>query len=179
MSDRQVHLVKHGATIHGGTYEIWDIGDGYGICVESHPCPWDAGEPDAVVFPYDLRRKVVVSWSELFAGQEDATYSKAISVFGTSQWRRQSMARAETVELPKDRKGRTLHVDDKVFVLRDGEPYAKGNILSMTLTCLKPVHWYVELHVSAIGYERYASRLDGFEPDILERIERPDDGSTD
>lgn len=80
------------------------------------------------------------------------------------------MASTETVELPKDRKGRTLHTDDKVIVFRDGEPYSEGKILSMTLTSLRPVYWYVEVYVSAIGYAQYATRLDGFEPHKLERI---------
>ena len=81
------------------------------------------------------------------------------------------MVSAETVELPRDRKGRTLHVYDKVLILRDGEPYGQGRILSMTLTCLSPVHWRVELYAGALDLGIYATRLDGFEPSGLERIE--------
>ena len=85
------------------------------------------------------------------------------------------MKSAETVELPKDCKGRTLHLDDRVLILRDGEPYGQGRILSMTLTCMRPAHWYVELYASALDLERYATRLDGFEPSGLERIGADED----
>lgn len=81
------------------------------------------------------------------------------------------MKSVEVVELPRDRKGRQLHTYDKVLILRDGKPYGQGRILSMTLTCLSPVHWHVELYVSALNLELYASRMDGFEPSGLERIE--------
>ena len=89
------------------------------------------------------------------------------------------MTSAETVKLPKDRKGRTLHLDDRVLILRDGEPYGQGRILSMTLTCIRPAHWYVELYASALDLERYATMLDGFEPSGLEKIEEGSDDSTD
>ncbi len=82
------------------------------------------------------------------------------------------MKSAETVQLPKDRNGRTLHINDEVLILRDGKPYGQGRILSMTLTCLSPVHWRVELYASALDLELYATRLGGFEPSRLERIER-------
>ena len=85
------------------------------------------------------------------------------------------MANAEKVELPRDLKGQTLHVYDKVLILRDGKPYGQGRILSMTLTCLAPVHWRVELYASALDLELYATRLDGFEPSGLERIEAGSD----
>lgn len=80
------------------------------------------------------------------------------------------MASVETVRLPKDCKGRTLHINDAVLILRDGKPCGKGRILSMTLTCLRPMHWDVELYASALNIEIYATRLDGFEPSGLERI---------
>ena len=82
------------------------------------------------------------------------------------------MKSAETVQLPKDRNGRTLHTYDHVLILRDGKPYGQGRILSMTLTCLSPVHWRVELYASDLDLELYATRLDGFEPSGLVRIER-------
>ncbi len=85
------------------------------------------------------------------------------------------MKSAETVQLPKDRNGRTLHINDEVLILRDGKPYGQGRILSMTLTCLSPVHWRVELYASALDLELYATRLDGFEPSGLERIEAGSD----
>lgn len=81
------------------------------------------------------------------------------------------MASVETVQLPKDCKGRTLHINDEVLILRDGKPYGKGRVLSMTLTCLRPMHRHVELYASALNIEIYATRLDGFEPYELERIE--------
>ncbi len=88
------------------------------------------------------------------------------------------MASVETVQLPKDCKGRTLHINDEVLILRrDGKPYGKGRILSMTLTCLHPMHWHVELYASALNIEIYATRLDGFEPSGLERIGDGSDGS--
>lgn len=173
---KQARLVERGHNIvHGGTYEIWDIGDGYGICVEFHPCPWDAGEPDAVAFPYDLRRNVAVSWSELFAGQEDATCSKAIRIFGTSQWRRTSMKSAETVELPKDRNGRTLHIGDEALVYRHDEPIGQGEVMDMTLVWLEPVTWYLDLYEGAVGDMRYRTRCGCFNPRELEIIEEDED----
>lgn len=81
------------------------------------------------------------------------------------------MASVETVQLPKDCKGRTLHINDEVLILHDGKPIAQGRILSMALTCLRPMHWHVELYASILGIEIYATRLDGFEPSELERIE--------
>ena len=82
MSDKQARLVERGANIHGGTYEIWDIGDGRGIYVDFNPCPWDTGIPETMAFPYDLRRQEVTRWAELGAGQEDATGGKAIRELG-------------------------------------------------------------------------------------------------
>lgn len=89
------------------------------------------------------------------------------------------MKSVEVVELPKDRKGRQLHVYDKVLILHDGKPYGQGRILSMTLTCLSPVHWRVELYASALDLEIYAIRRGGFDPRELERIEVDSDDGTD
>lgn len=41
------------------------------------------------------------------------------------------MASAEVVELPKDRKGRTLHIDDEVLVCCGGNPVAQGEVTSL------------------------------------------------
>lgn len=75
------------------------------------------------------------------------------------------MPSAETVELPKDRKGRTLHINDEVLVC------CGGKLVSMTLAMLCPAAWYVGLHMGAIGDMRYRTSCDGFAPDELERIE--------
>lgn len=81
-SRSQARLVEHGVNVHGGAYEMWDLGNGRGILVERDPCPWAADEPDAVVHPYDLRQNRVTSWNELFAGQEDIAADTSIRVFG-------------------------------------------------------------------------------------------------
>lgn len=84
---------------------------------------------------------------------------------------------AETVQLPKDRKGRTLHIGDEVLVYRCGKPVAQGEVMSMTLVWLEPVTWYAGLHIGAIGDRRFRTSSDGFEPYELERIEvGSDDG---
>lgn len=90
------------------------------------------------------------------------------------------MASADMVELPKDRDGQTLHIGDEVLVYSyNREPNAQGEVVSMTLVLLEPTAWYVDLHMGVIGDKRYRTSCGGFESDILERIERPDDGSTD
>lgn len=83
MSDRQARLVerRHNPS-NGGTYEIWDIGDGCGIYVDFNPCPWDTGIPETMTFPYDLRKRKVTSWNELGVWYEDATGGKAIRELG-------------------------------------------------------------------------------------------------
>lgn len=44
MSDMLARLVERGRNPrNGGTYEIWDIGDGDGIYVDFNPCPSDTG----------------------------------------------------------------------------------------------------------------------------------------
>ena len=77
------------------------------------------------------------------------------------------MPSAETVELPKDRKGRTLYINDEVMVGRD----AQGGATSLTLAMLCPAAWYVGLYMGAIGDMRYRTSCDGFRPYELERIE--------
>lgn len=86
------------------------------------------------------------------------------------------MLSAETAELPKDRKGRTLHIGDEVLVFRGGEPIAQGEIMYMTLVLLEPVSWAVDLRLGAIGDRRWRTSCRGFEPAALERIEVTDDG---
>lgn len=81
------------------------------------------------------------------------------------------MASAETVELPKDRKGQTLHINDEVMVFRGGKPCAQGEVTGMTLEMLNPAIWCVCLHMGSIGDRRYRTSCDGFAPDELERIE--------
>ena len=77
------------------------------------------------------------------------------------------MASTEMVELPKDRKGRTLHINDEVLVGRN----AQGEVTSLTLAMLDPAAWYVGLCMGAVGDMRYRTVCDGFAPGELERIE--------
>lgn len=60
---------------------------------------------------------------------------------------------AETVQLPKDREGRTLHINDEVIVFRDGKPIAQGEVTGMTVEMLNPAIWFVCLYR---GYRRQA-----------------------
>lgn len=87
------------------------------------------------------------------------------------------MKSAEVVELPRDRKGQTLHIGDEVLVYRLKEPVAQGEVVSMTLVLLEPVSWYVDLHMGVIGDRRYRTSCRGFNPRELERIEVADNGS--
>jgi len=86
------------------------------------------------------------------------------------------MVSAETVELPKDRKGRTLHIGDEVLTYPCGQPAGQGEVISMTLVLLEPVAWYVDLRLGAIGDRRWRTNCRGFDPRALERIEVTDDG---
>ena len=43
------------------------------------------------------------------------------------------MKSAETVKLPKDRNGQTLHIGDEVLVFNGTEPVAQGEVTGMTL----------------------------------------------
>jgi len=82
------------------------------------------------------------------------------------------MASAEVVELPRDRKGRTLHIGDEVLVYSyNREPIAQGEVVSMMLVLLEPTAWSVGLHMGAIGDRRYRTSCGGFDPHELERIE--------
>lgn len=67
---------------HGGTYEIWDVGDGCGIYVDFNPRPFFPSNPETMAFPYDLKRNRVKSWDELDVWYEDATGGKAIRELG-------------------------------------------------------------------------------------------------
>ena len=89
------------------------------------------------------------------------------------------MAGAEAVELPKDRKGRTLHIANEVLVYDcyGSNPVAQGEVTSLTLAVLDPAVWYAGLHMGAIGDRRYRTCCDGFTPDELERIEVGIDGT--
>lgn len=84
--ESQARLVERGIDVHGGAYEMWDLGHGRGIWVEHDPNPesWmvNPDEPDATVHPYDLCQHRIVSWAELFEGQEDVTAGTSIRVFG-------------------------------------------------------------------------------------------------
>ena len=79
---KQARLVERGANFWGGTYEIWDIGDGNGIYVDYVPCTFDTGKPETMAFPYDMRRMIVTDWDELDTWFEDATGGKAIRDLG-------------------------------------------------------------------------------------------------
>lgn len=86
------------------------------------------------------------------------------------------MASAEVVELPKDRKGRTLHIGDEVLVYSyDRKPIGQGEVVSMMLVLLKPTAWCVDLHMGVIGDKRYRTSCGGFDPHELERIEEDSD----
>lgn len=86
------------------------------------------------------------------------------------------MTSAEVVELPKDRKGRQLHIGDEVLVFNGTEPVAQGEVTGMTLVCFTRGIWSVDLHMGAIGDRRYRTSCGGFDPHGLERME---DGSND
>ena len=69
-------------TFHGGTYEIWDVGDGCGIYVDFNPRPFLPSNPETMAFDVDLRKRKVTSWNELGVWYEDATGGKAIRELG-------------------------------------------------------------------------------------------------
>ena len=68
--------------LNGGTSEIWDVGDGVGVCVDFNPCPFDTGVPETMACPLDLSENAVTSWRELGVWYEDATGGKAIRELG-------------------------------------------------------------------------------------------------
>ena len=86
------------------------------------------------------------------------------------------MKSAETVKLPKDRNGQTLHIGDEVLVFNGTEPVAQGEVTGMTLVCFVRGIWCVDLHMGAIGDRRYRTSCGGFDPHELERIEVADNG---
>lgn len=86
---------------------------------------------------------------------------------------------AETVQLPKDREGQTLHIGDEVLVYRNEEPIGQGEVMDMTLVWLDPATWYLDLYEGAVGDLRYRTRCGCFNPRELERIEVGSDGSAD
>ena len=80
---KRARLVERGRnTSHGGTSEIWDIGNGCGIYVDFNPCPFMPSKPETMAFPFDLRDREVTSWIELGVWYEDATGGKAIRELG-------------------------------------------------------------------------------------------------
>lgn len=87
------------------------------------------------------------------------------------------MKSAETVKLPKDRKGQTLHIGDEVLVFNGTEPVGQGEVTGMTLVCFTRGIWSVGLHMGAIGDRRYRTSCGGFDPHELERIEVGRDGN--
>ena len=78
------------------------------------------------------------------------------------------MPGAEVVELPKDRKGRTLHISDEVLLGRD----AQGEAVSMTLALIDPLASYMGPNMWL-----YGTGCDGFRQDGLERIGEATDGT--
>ena len=71
------------------------------------------------------------------------------------------MASSEAVRLPKDRKGRTLHISDEVLLGRD----AQGEAVSMTLALIDPLAWYMGPYLWL-----YGTGCDGLRQDGTERI---------
>ncbi len=82
MSDKQARLVERGANGHGGTYEIWDVGDDCGVYVDFNPCPFLLSNPETMAFDVDMRKREVTSWDELGVWYEDATGGKSIRELG-------------------------------------------------------------------------------------------------
>lgn len=67
---------------HGGTSEIWDVGNGAGVYVDFNPLPFWPARPETMAFPYDMDGREVTSWRELGVWYEDATGGKAIRELG-------------------------------------------------------------------------------------------------
>ena len=67
---------------HGGTSEIWDIGNECGIYVDFNPRAFFPSGPETMAFLFDLRDREVVSWNPLGTWYEDATGGKAIRELG-------------------------------------------------------------------------------------------------
>ena len=81
------------------------------------------------------------------------------------------MKSAETVQLPKDRKGRTLRLGYEVLVFNGTSTCGQGEVTSLTLAMMDPAIWFAGLRMGAVGDRRYRTSCDGFMPDELERIE--------
>lgn len=80
---KQARLVERRLNpYHGGTCEIWDIGNECGVYVDFNPRPFLPSKPETMAFPFDLRDLEVTSWRELGVWQEDATGGKAIRELG-------------------------------------------------------------------------------------------------
>jgi hypothetical protein len=67
---------------HGGTCEIWDIGNECGIYVDFNPHAFLPNKPETMAFPFGLRDCEVTSWIGLGVWYEDATGGKAIRELG-------------------------------------------------------------------------------------------------
>ena len=80
---KPARLVKRARnSFHGGTYEIWDVGNDVGVYVDFCPCAPDTDEPETEAFPVDLGDWSVVTWAELGYWPFDATGGRAISDLG-------------------------------------------------------------------------------------------------
>ena len=85
------------------------------------------------------------------------------------------MASAETVKLPRDRKGRTLRLGYEVLVFNGTSTCGHGEVTCLTLAMMDPAIWFVGLQMGAVGDRRYRTSCGGFNPRELERIEVADD----
>lgn len=80
---KQARLVERRRnSYHGGTCEIWDIGNGCWIYVEFNSRALLPSGPETMAFPFDLSRREVTSWGALGTWYEDATGGKAIRELG-------------------------------------------------------------------------------------------------
>lgn len=73
-------------TYHGGTYEIWDIGNECGIYVDYNPCAFMPSGPETMAFPFDLRSQEVVSWIQKACGTMTQRAARPYESLDTSQW---------------------------------------------------------------------------------------------
>lgn len=82
-SKKQARLVERMRnSYHGGTSEIWDIGNECGIYVDFNPRELLPSGPETMAFPFDLSRSEVTCWGALGTWYEDATGGKAIRELG-------------------------------------------------------------------------------------------------
>lgn len=83
MDGKRARLVRRKRnSYHGGTSEIWDIGNECGIYVDFNPRAFMPSRPETMAFPLDLSRSEVTSWGALGTWYEDATGGKAIRELG-------------------------------------------------------------------------------------------------